>query len=471
MNIFPFKTFAALSLLTVLLSPAAADESSSPALASGTRQPNIVFIMADDLGYGDVSCYGQTKFSTPRIDSLAQQGMKFTQMYAGTTVCAPSRCCLMTGVHSGHAYIRGNMAGKPFGDSPLPADAVTLTRVLKDAGYFVGVFGKWGLGAVGNVGDPNKHGVDRFFGYYSQMEAHNYYPPRLHDNGVQIDLDGKTYSHDLIVSKALEFIRENKDKPFFCYMPVTIPHAAMQVPEPYMTPWREKFLEFENVLGRYSYNTVVRNPIAAFPAMVTHLDDTVGQVLDLLKELGLEEDTIVIFTSDNGPHHEGGHRPDFFNSSGAVRGLKRDLYDGGIREPFVIQWKGKIQPGTVTDHIAAFWDILPTFAQLAGAKTPDNLDGISLVPTLLGNPDNQKSHEYLYWEFHEMGGKRAVRFGDFKAVQNDMNKKPRGKIEIYNIVEDPKELNNLADQRPDLVQKARKILNSARTPNPIWNWK
>ncbi|MBQ3351746.1 MAG: arylsulfatase [Thermoguttaceae bacterium] len=460
-------TLAALSLLAVLLSPAAADESSSP----GTRQPNIVFIMADDLGYGDVSCYGQSKFSTPRIDSLAQQGMKFTQMYAGTTVCAPSRCCLMTGVHSGHAYIRGNMHGEPFGDSPLPADAVTLTRVLKDAGYSVGVFGKWGLGAVGNVGDPNKHGVDRFFGYYSQMEAHNYYPPRLHDNGVQIDLDGKTYSHDLIVSKALEFIRENKDKPFFCYMPVTIPHAAMQVPEPYMTPWREKYPEFENVLGRYSYNTVVRNPIAAFPAMVTRLDDTVGQVLDLLKELGLEEDTIVVFTSDNGPHHEGGHRPDFFNSSGAVRGLKRDLYDGGIREPFVIQWKGKIQPGTVTDHVAAFWDILPTFAQLAGAKTPDNLDGISLVPTLLGNPDNQKSHEYLYWEFHEMGGKRAVRFGDFKAVQNDMNKKPRGKIEIYNIVEDPKELNNLADKRPDLVQKARKILNSARTPNPIWNWK
>ncbi len=289
--------------------------------------------------------------------------------------------------------------------------------------------------------------------------------------GSKYTLDGKTYSHDLIVNKALEFIRENKDKPFFCYMPVTIPHAAMQVPEPYMTPWREKYPEFENVLGRYSYNTVVRNPVAAFPAMVTRLDDTVGQVLDLLKELGLEEDTIVIFTSDNGPHHEGGHRPDFFNSSGAVRGLKRDLYDGGIREPFVIQWKGKIQPGTVTDHVAAFWDILPTFAQLAGAKTPDNIDGISLVPTLLGDPDNQKSHEYLYWEFHEMGGKRAVRFGDFKAVQNDMNKKPRGKIEIYNIVEDPKELNNLADQRPDLVQKARKILNSARTSNPIWNWK
>lgn len=463
-------TLAALSLLAVLLSPAAAEESGSPAPAAGSRQPNIVFIMADDLGYGDVSCYGQSKFSTPRIDSLAQQGMKFTQMYAGTTVCAPSRCCLMTGVHSGHAYIRGNKAAEPFGDSPIPADAVTLTQVLKDAGYSVGVFGKWGLGAVGNVGDPNKHGVDRFFGYYSQMEAHNYYPPRLHDNGVQIDLDGKTYSHDLIVDKALEFIRANKDKPFFCYMPVTIPHAAMQVPEPYMTPWRKKFPEFEKVLGRYTYKTVVRNPVAAFPAMVTRLDDTVGQVLDLLKELGLEEDTIVIFTSDNGPHHEGGHRPDFFNSSGAVRGLKRDLYDGGIREPFVIQWKGKIQPGVETDHVAAFWDILPTFAELAGAKTPDNLDGISLVPTLLGAPDSQKSHEYLYWEFHEMGGKRAIRFGDFKAVQNDMNKKPRGKIEIYNIVKDPKELNNLADKRPDLVQKARKILNSARTSNPVWNW-
>lgn len=471
MRIQPLIIAFSLTVLTLFWGQTYGKEAFSEDIIPANRRPNIIFIMADDLGYGDVSCYGQSKFKTPRIDSLAQQGLKFTQMYAGTTVCAPSRCCLMTGVHSGHAYIRGNKPAEPFGDFPLPANAVTLTKVLKDAGYSVGVFGKWGLGAVGNSGDPNKHGVDHFFGYYSQLEAHNYYPPRLHDNGVEIPLDGKTYSHDLIVNKALEFIKANKDKPFFCYMPVTIPHAAMQVPEPCMTPWRKIFSEFENVTGNYTYNTVVRNPIAAFPAMVTRLDDSVGQVLDLLKELGLEEDTIVVFTSDNGPHHEGGHRPDFFNSSGSVRGLKRDLYDGGIREPFVIQWKGKIQPGTVTDHIAAFWDILPTFVQLAGASMPDDLDGISLVPTLLGDSVAQKSHEYLYWEFHEQGGKRAIRFGDFKAVQNNMNKTPRGKIEIYNIVQDPKELNDLAQERPDLVQKARAILNSARTENPVWNWR
>lgn len=427
------------------------------------KRPNIVFILADDLGYGDISCFGQQKFQTPRIDQLASEGIRFTQMYAGTTVCAPSRCSLMTGYHTGHSAIRGNRPGKPFGDAPIPAETVTLTQILKQAGYSVGVFGKWGLGAVGNSGDPNRHGVDKFYGYYSQVEAHNYYPPRLHKNGKQINLDGKTYSHALIEGQALQFIRNNKDRPFFCYMPVTIPHAAMQVPESYMTPWRAQFTEFEDVIGRYSYDTTVRNPVAAFPAMLTRLDETVGRVLDTLEQLGLADNTIVIFSSDNGPHAEGGHRPQFFNSSGPFRGIKRDLYEGGIREPFIVRWPGQVKPGSESKHIAAFWDILPTLAEVAEAKTPDGIDGISFLPALIGDDANQPKHEYLYWEFHEQKGKRAVRWERFKAVQNRVNLTPSGPIEIYDVEQDPKELNNLASERPDLVQKAEEVFQSAST--------
>ncbi len=435
-----------------------------------SAKPNIVFILADDLGYGDLSIYGQQKFTTPNIDRIGTEGMKFTQMYAGSTVCAPSRCSLMTGLDTGHCFVRGNMGGKPFGETPLPAKTVTLTSKLKNAGYAVGVFGKWGLGAVGNEGYPGNHGVDTFYGYYSQMEAHNYYPPRLHSNDKEIPLDGKTYSHDLIVQNAFQFIRDNKDKPFFCYMPVTIPHAAMQVPEDYMTPWREKFPEFENVIGLYSHGTKVKNPIAAFPAMLTKLDDNVGQLFALLKELNLDENTIIIFSSDNGPHAEGGHRPKFFDSNGQFQGIKRDLFDGGIREPFLIRWPAHIKPGCVSDHIAAFWDILPTFCDIINVESPEHIDGISFLPTLLNNPTDQKNHEYLYWEFHEKGGKRAVRFGNWKAIQLDVYKNPNGPILLFDIEKDPGEENNLADQHPELIQKVRQIFQNARTENQFWNF-
>ncbi len=434
------------------------------------EKPNIIFILADDLGYGDLSTYGQTRFQTPNIDRLAREGMKFTQMYAGCTVCAPSRCSLMTGYHTGHTYIRGNGMGQPFGDTPIPESTVTLPKLLRQAGYKVGVFGKWGLGCVGNSGDPNLQGVDHFFGYYSQRDAHNYYPYYLHDNGQKIDLKGKTYSHSLIMDKGLQFIRDNSKTQFCCFFTVTIPHAAMQVPEQDMIQWRQKFPQFESVIGRYSFNTEVRNPVAAFPAMVTKLDSDVGRILSLLNELKIDEKTIVMFSSDNGPHHEGGHRSDYFNSNGPFSGYKRDLYEGGIREPFLVRWPQGIKPGSITNHVAAFWDILPTFMELTIGKTPQGLDGISFVPTLLGKDKIQEQHKFLYWEFHEQGGKRAVRFDHWKAIQLNVNKQPNGPVLLFDIDHDPGEEKDLASQYPELVEKAKKLFQSEHTPNEHWNF-
>ena len=353
--------------------------------ATPNEHVNIVYIIADDLGYGDLSTYGQKHFTTPRIDSLAKGGIKFMQHYAGSTVCAPSRCSLMTGKHTGHAYIRGNRrAPDGFADYPIASDVVTIAEILKKHGYTNGAFGKWGLGNHINDGSPIKHGFDEFFGYYSQADAHNHYPPYLHHNEKKIELDRKKYAHDLITAEALRFIRENKDRPFFCYLPVTLPHAAMQVPEQYVAPWREKYAKFEETIAKYSSADPVQNPVAAFPGMMNKLDETVGSILDLLKELGLENNTIVMFTSDNGPHHEGGHRSDLFDSNGPLTGYKRDLTEGGIRVPLLVRWTGKIQPGTVTDHICAFWDFFPTVCDLLGEPIPDGLDGISFLPTLFG---------------------------------------------------------------------------------------
>ncbi|MEZ6092278.1 MAG: sulfatase-like hydrolase/transferase, partial [Pirellulaceae bacterium] len=294
-----------------------------------STSPNIIYILLDDAGYGDLSCYGQTKFQTPNIDRLASEGMKFTQHYSGSTVCAPTRCCLMTGVHTGHSYVRGNREVKPEGQAAMPADIVTIPRLLKSAGYATGAFGKWGLGAPGSSSDPAEH-FDQFFGYNCQREAHNYYPNHLWKNRQRIALDGETYTATLIGDAALRFIRDNKDRPFFAFLPVTIPHAAMHAPESYVSPFRKRFPEFEDVIGKYS-GPQVKNPVAAFAGMMTLLDEQVGQILDLLAELQLDENTLVMLTSDNGPHQEGGHRPEFFDSNGPLRGHKRDLYEGGIR--------------------------------------------------------------------------------------------------------------------------------------------
>ena len=432
------------------------------------RKPNIVYIIADDLGYGDLGCYGQKRFATPNIDRLATEGLKFTQHYSGSTVCAPSRCVLMTGLHTGHSYIRGNKEHQPLGQEPIPAGTVTVAKRLKQAGYATGAFGKWGLGYPGSEGDPVRQGFDEFFGYNCQRSAHRYYPDFLWHNDRKVDLDGKTYSHTLIMKAALDFIRRHKAGPFFCFMPVTIPHAAMQAPEEYVAPFRKTFAEFEDTVGTYA-GTETKNPVATFAGMMTVLDQGVGQVLALLKELGLDENTIVMFTSDNGPHREGGHKPEFFDSNGPLTGLKRDLTEGGIRVPMLARWPGRIAPGTVTDHLSAFWDVMPTLCDLAGAAPPADIDGLSFLPTLLGQADGQRQHTYLYWEFYEYGGKRAVRRGKWKAIQHNLQKKPTA-IMLYDLETDLAEQNDVAADHPDVVKEMERIFAEAHTPSAIWQF-
>ncbi len=456
-RIFPWFTLAAAVVLSPALLPAA------------ERQPNIVYIIADDAGYGDLGCYGQEKFATPNIDRMAAEGMRFTQHYAGNTVCAPSRCSLMTGYHSGHAYIRGNREHKPVGQEPIPDETITVAEVLAKAGYRTGMFGKWGLGSPGSQGDPTNQGFDEMFGYNCQRNAHNYYPTFLFHGRERVELDGKTYSHDLILDQAKQFIRQNADRPFFCYLPVTIPHASMHVPEEYVAPFRKKFPQFEDRIGRYA-GPRVRNPIAAFAGMMVKLDEGVGEVLALLKELGIDDHTVVMFTSDNGPHHEGGHDPVFFDSNGPLRGFKRDLTEGGIRVPLIVRWPGHIEPASTSSHISAFWDVMPTACELVGTATPQGIDGISFLPTLLGHSDRQEQHEYLYWEFYEQGGKRAVRLGRWKAIELDLQRTP-SPIQLYDLDQDLGEEKDVAADHPDIVARAREVFRQAHTPSELWRFR
>lgn len=448
---------------------------------SGKREqlPNIVYILADDLGYGDLSCYGQQKFSTPNIDRLSKEGMLFTQHYTGCTVSAPSRSSLMTGLHTGHTPIRGNKSMQPEGQWPLPAESYTLAEMLKTKGYKTGAFGKWGLGFIDTEGDPNSQGFDEFFGYNCQGLAHNYYPDHLWKNHEKILLNdndsGKTgtYSPDIIHMAALSFLESNKDKPFFLFYPTTIPHAELFAKEEYIKKFRGKFdpeKSFKGVddgptfrLGPYGSQPEAH---AAFAAMVTELDDYVGELLTKISELGLENNTIIIFTSDNGPHLEAGGDPDFFNSNGDLRGYKRDMYEGGIRAPMLVRWPGKVRPGSISDHISAFWDIMPTFADITGAQKPEGTDGISFLPSLLEK--KQKQHDYLYWEFHEQGGKIAVRMGDWKAVKLNVDKNPSGNIELYDLSKDIGETNNLASSKPEIVSKMGGIMKEAHNPSEVF---
>ena len=439
--------------------------------AMANQKPNIIYILLDDAGYGDLSCYGQEKFRTPHIDRLAREGMKFTNHYAGSTVCAPTRSVIMSGLHTGHTASRGNREIRPVGQFPIPASTFTIAEALKKAGYVTGAFGKWGLGNPGSEGDPIHQGFDRFFGYNCQRNAHTYYPTWLFDDLRKIELDGKTYAHDLIMDRAVEWIDKHHEESFFCFLPVTIPHAAMHVPEKYAAPFRKKFPEFENKVGRYGKNKpFAKNPAAQFAGMMTALDHGIGRVLKSLEEHGIENNTIILLSSDNGPHKEGGHMPDYFNSGGGLRGHKRDLYEGGIRCPLLVRWPGKVKAGSTSDHISAHWDLFPTFCELAGTETPQDLDGISFLPTLLGKP--QKQHDYLYWEFFEGGGKRAVRIGKWKAVQNQVNRKGQdAPIEIYDLEKDRAETSNLAAQNSELITRVRKIFKAAHTPSPLWKFK
>ena len=441
--------------------------------------PNIVYILADDLGYGDLSCYGQQKFSTPNIDRLSEQGMLFNQHYTGCTVSAPSRSSLMTGLHTGHTPIRGNKSMQPEGQWPLPADSYTIAEMLKTKGYTTGAFGKWGLGFIDTEGDPNSQGFDEFFGYNCQGLAHNYYPDHLWHNHEKILLQendsGKagTYSSDIIHKAALHFIESNKDKPFFLFYPTTIPHAELFAKEEYMKKFRGKFdpeKSFKGVddgptfrLGPYGSQPEAH---AAFAAMINELDDYVGELLTKISELGLEKNTIVIFTSDNGPHLEAGADPDFFNSNGDLRGYKRDMYEGGIRCPLIVRWPGKVKAGSTSDHLSAFWDILPTFAEITAAEKPEGIDGISFLPALLEK--KQKQHDYLYWEFHEQGGKIAVRMGNWKAVKLNVDRNPSGDIELYDLSKDIGETNNIASSNPEILRKMEGIMKEAHTPSEVF---
>ena len=425
--------------------------------------PNIIYILADDLGIGDIQPYGQKLIQTPNLNRLQEQGLRFTQAYAGTAVSAPSRCSLMTGLHTGHAFVRGNKGVDPEGQVAMPEGTFTMATMLKEQGYATGCFGKWGLGYPGSVSDPTKVGFDRFFGYNCQTLAHDYYPDHLWNNEARIDLPQNyeqrevTYSADTIHQQALKFIRQHADQPFFTFLSYTLPHAELilphdsiydmycrLIPEADEVPYAPK-----DPNRRGAYGATAR-PLASFASMVTRFDRYVGDVMQLLDSLGIADNTVRIFTSDNGPHREGGANPDYFDSYGPYRGIKRDLYEGGIRMPFLIRWPGHIKAaGTDCDHIIAFWDMLPTFAQLAGYEKPLQTDGISFVPTLLGQ-EGQQSHESLYWEFHEQNGKQAVRRGQWKGVRLQVGT-DQPVFELYDLSNDIHEDHNVAVEHPDIA--------------------
>ncbi|MCP4478896.1 MAG: arylsulfatase [Planctomycetaceae bacterium] len=415
------------------------------------KRPNIIYILADDLGYGDLGCYGQKLIQTPNIDSLAKTGMRFTDHYSGAPVCAPARCVLLTGLHTGHCPIRGNRALEFEGNVPIPKSYVTLGEVMQKAGYATGAFGKWGQGYPGSVGDPVLRGFDQFYGYNCQREAHNYYPGHLWKNDKKVVLTGnekgkkEQYSHDLITEQALSFIATPRDKPFFAYVPYTIPHTSFQVPD--LEPYREK---------SWSGNQKTQ------AAMISRMDRDVGRIVKQVEALGELENTLIIFSSDNGPHGAG-KTLTHFNAAGPLRGKKGATYEGGIRVPLVVSWPGKIKPGTESDLISGFQDLFPTFAELAGAKAPANIDGISFVSELLGRP-TQKKHEYLYWE---LGTRQGLRKGNWKAIRNSTKKK-LGEVEIYDLSNDIGESNNLATQKPEIAAQFLELLQSARKPSELF---
>ena len=463
---------------------------------SAQGRPNIIFILADDLGYGDLGCYGQQKFRTPNIDRLAAEGMRFTQAYAGNAVCAPSRCVLMTGKHPGHAWIRNNSEAKPEGQKPIPADTTTVAKLLKAHGYATGGFGKWGLGGPGTEGEPLRQGFDVFFGYNCQRHAHNYYPTYLWNNDRHVTLNnpeidvhanklpagadpknpasykgfiGREYSADLIAEQARKFIHANKDKPFFLYFPTTVPHVALQVPEDALAEYRAKWPDPPYVGGRGYVPHFT--PRAAYAAMITRMDREVGRILTLVQELGLDERTIFVFSSDNGPLNGdgdqglGGTDAEFFNSAGGLRNGKGTLYEGGYRIPEIVRWKGKIAAGSTADRVTGFEDWLPTLLDLVGLRNqiPAEIDGVSFAPTLLGT--KQAERAFLYREFTGYGGQQCIRIGDWKGIRTKLLKDPNAPLELYNLKEDRNETKNVAAEHPDIVKQMFQVMKAQHTPS------
>lgn len=475
---FSLSGFSPLALAAVSLTSCV----SSNVESDVADNPNVIFILADDLGYADLSCLGQKKFATPNIDRLASQGMLFTQHYSGCSVSAPSRSCLITGQHTGHTVIRGNKELPVEGQHPLPADTYTVFQMLKDNGYKTSVFGKWGLGAPGTEGAPENQYVDEFYGYNCQRMAHNYYPYHLWHNENKIVLEAnegdneKDYAPYLIHNEALDFIKENKDTTFFMWYTSVIPHAELKIPEQEMEAFvgRPELEEEKSFVGCDSGEYYKKGGYgsqkythAAFAAMVTLLDKQVGEICSVLDSLGIADNTMVIFTSDNGPHIEGGADPGFFDSNGELRGFKRDLYEGGIRVPLIVRWNGVVEANSKSDHVSAFWDFLPTMAELIDADIPENVDGLSYLPELTGE-GKQQAHDYLYWEFHENNGRQAVRKGDWKAVRYDVHN--NGNIELYNLKTDVAESNDVADEHPDMVAEFDSIMKNSRTESELFRF-
>ena len=465
--------------------------------AAAKNLPNIIYIYADDLGYGELGSYGQQKIKTPYLDQMAREGIRFTQHYAGAPVCAPSRAMLMTGNHAGHAYIRGNYELGGFkdheegGQMPLPAGIFTLPKMLKQAGYTTGMCGKWGLGMAGTSGDPLMQGFDYYYSVLDQKQAHNYYPTHLWENGSwdslsnqfidvherqdsvktsSIDFDsykGQDYSIDKMTAKALGFIEQNKNKNFFLYLPFTLPHVSLQVPDEALKQYIGKFKE-SPYYGQRGY-AAHKNPRSAYAAMVSYLDMQVGIVMKKIRESGLDSNTVIMFSSDNGSSVEGGADPVYFNAVGGLRGTKRDLYEGGIRVPFIARWPGKIQSGRVTDHISAQYDLLPTLAEITGSVLTET-DGISFWPVLSGTDVKQARHEWLYFEFPEKGGQVAIRIGNWKAVRTNVRNNRAAPWQLYNLASDPYETNDIAVQYPDLVRQFDVIQKKEHQQPHIREW-
>ena len=480
------------------------------------KKPNIIYILADDLGYGDLGCYGQKRIETPNIDMLAQNGVRFTQHYAGAPVCAPSRAVLLTGKHMGYSYVRGNDEWNSRGDvwnyraqiadstlegqRPLPEKTVTIGHLLQKGGYKTGVVGKWGLGAPHTQGIPTKQGFDYFYGYNCQRQAHTYYPVHLYENDHRVYLDNDTvapgtrllkgadpydidsyapftlneYAPDLMFDKLIDFVEENQETPFFLYWATPIPHVPIQAPKKWVDYYVKKFGGEEPYIDKGGYFPH-RYPRAGYAAMVSYLDEQVGQLVKRLKELGLYEDTLIIFTSDNGPTFNGGADSPWFNSAGPFKSEygwgKGFLNEGGIRVPMIASWQGKIKPGSTSDHVSSFWDVLPTLCDVSGVKKPKDTDGISFLPELRGK--EQKQHKYLYWEFPEMGGQIAVRIGKYKAICKNARSQSDSKFELFDIEADPQELKDISAQHPDLMERIEQIVRKehSQSDNDAWKFK
>ena len=493
-RIQPGRVPSALCVATVAVLTGGCGEPESPS------PPNIIYMLADDLGYGELGSYGQEKILTPHLDRLAAEGIRFTQHYSGSPVCAPSRGTLLTGLHTGHSQIRDNfeVGGYPdpdeLGQMPLDSGTYTLGRMLQDAGYYTGAIGKWGLGGRETLGQPRFQGFDYFFGYLDQQLAHNYYPTHLWRNGERVPLDneyfpahqrfdgddpsdpeqyaryqGREYSLDVMADDALRFLDEHQDEPFFLYLPFAIPHLALQVPDSSLAAYDGVFEE-SPYLGDRSYLPHPR-PLSAYAAMITRMDAHIGRILERLEDLGLADNTLVMFTSDNGTTYTGGVDADYFESTAGLRGLKGSVYEGGIRVPFIAKWPGRIRPGSVSDHVSAFWDMMPTFADVVGVEAPPDLDGVSFLPALLG-AGAQPEHESLYWEYHGLwDGAQAVRMGRWKGVRLGGHSDPEAPIELYDLLSDPEETQDVAPEQPEVVEEIRRVMDSRTEARlPEWNF-